>query len=96
MDWLERELKNALGREDPPADFAARVIREAGLKAGRRPVYHWPRWLAAAAVVVLVAGAGLGYRQYRGEVAKERVMLAFRIASVQVNRIQTHVREVAR
>ena len=95
MDWLERELKTALGRERPPADFAERVIREAGLRA-RRPVYHWPRWLAAAAAVMLVAGAGLGYRQYQGEVAKERVMRAFRIASVQISRIQTHVREVAR
>ena len=95
MDWLEQELKTALGREDPPADFARRVIRKAGSRA-RRPVYHWPRWLAAAAAVVLVTGAGLGYRQYEGEVAKERVMRAFRIASAQVNRIQMHVREVAR
>lgn len=95
MDWLEQELKTALSREGPPAGFAERVIREAGLRAGR-PVYRWPRWLAAAAAVVLVAGGGLGYRQYQGEVAKERVMHAFRIASVQINRIQTHVREVAR
>jgi hypothetical protein len=90
MDWLEQELKAALARKDPPADFAARVIRRTG-----RPVYHWPRWLAAAAVV-MVAGAGLGYRQYRGEVAREQVMQAFRIASVKVNQIQAHVREVAR
>jgi hypothetical protein len=91
MDWLEQELQSALGRKDPPADFAGRVIRRAA-----RPVNPWPRWLAAAAAVVLMAGAGLGYRQYRGEVAKERVMQAFRIASVKVNRIQTQVREAAR
>lgn len=91
MDWLEQELKAALARENPPADFARRVVRRA-----ERPVYQWPRWLAAAAAVVTIAGAGLGYRQYRGEMAKEQVMQAFRIASVKVNRIQTHVREVAR
>jgi hypothetical protein len=88
MDWLEQELKGALSRKEPPADFAGRVMRRA-----ERPVYQWPRWLAAAAAVVLFAGAGLGYRQYRGEMAKEQVMQAFRIASVKVNQIQTHVLE---
>jgi hypothetical protein len=38
----------------------------------------------------------LGYRQYRGEMAKEQVMQAFEIASVKVNRIQTQVREVGK
>jgi hypothetical protein len=91
MDWLEQELKGALGRKDPPADFAARVMRKAEM-----PVYRFPRWLAAAAAVVVMAGAGAGYRQYRGEMAKEQVMRAFQIASVKVNRIQTQVREVGK
>ena len=90
MDWLEQELKTALGREDPPAGFAERVIRRA------RPSYQWSRWLAAAAAVVMITGAGLGYRQYRGEVAKEQVMQAFKIAAVKVNHIQTQVREAAK
>jgi hypothetical protein len=93
MDWLEQELKDALSRKDPPADFSARVMRRAERP---RPVYQWPRWLAAAAAVVVFAGAGLGYRQYRGEMAKEQVMEAFKIASVKVNRIQTHVLEAGR
>jgi hypothetical protein len=88
MDWLEQELKDALARKDPPADFASRVVQRAG-----RAVYRWPRWLAAAAAVVVLAGGGLGYRQYRGEMAKEQVMRALQIASVKVNRIQTQVRE---
>ena len=91
MDWLEKELQTALGREDPPADFAERAIR----RAERRAAPQWPRWLAAAAVVVLTTGAGLGYRQYRGEAAKEQVMQAFKIASAKVNHIQTQVREIA-
>jgi len=92
MDWLEQELLGALARKDPPADFAERVLERAARPPERR-VYEWPRWLAAAAAVVVLAGMGLGYRQYRGEVAKEQVMQAFKIASVKVNRIQTHVRE---
>jgi hypothetical protein len=91
MDWLENELQAALARKDPPADFAERVVRRA-----ERPVYQWPRWLAAAAAVVVLAGAGLGYREYRGEMAKEQVMQAFKIASVKVNSIQTHVREAGK
>lgn len=95
MDWLEQELKAALAREDPPADFAARVLRRAE-RPPERQVYQWPQWLAAAAAVVVLAGAGLGYRQYRGEVAKDQVMQAFKIASVKVNQIQTHVREAGK
>ena len=93
MDWLEKELQVALKRKDPPADFADRVVRRAERPV---PVYRWPRWLAAAAAVVVLAGAGLGYREYRGEMAREQVMQAFKIASVKVNSIQTHVREVAK
>jgi hypothetical protein len=89
MDWLEQELKGALAREDAPAGFADRVMRQAA-----RPMM--PRWLAAAAAVLVLAGAGLGYRQYRGEVAKEQVMQAFKIASVKVNRIQTQVEEAGK
>ena len=91
MDWLEKELQGALARKDAPVDFAERVVRRA-----ERPVYQWPRWLAAAAAVVVLAGAGLGYREYRGEMAKEQVMQAFKIASVKVNSIQTHVREAGK
>ncbi|HEX3746049.1 MAG TPA: hypothetical protein VHW09_19040 [Bryobacteraceae bacterium] len=89
MDWLERELKSALSRQAPPADFAARVLRRT-----ERPVYRFPRWLAAAAAVIVLAGAGMGYRQYRGEMAKEQLLEAFKIASVKVNRIQTQVQGV--
>jgi hypothetical protein len=91
MDWLEQDLRDALAREEPPADFASRVVRRA-----ERPVYRFPRWLAAAAAVIVLAGAGLGYRQYRGEMAKEQLLQAFKIASVKVNRIQTQVQEAAR
>ena len=94
MDWLEQELKDALARKDPPADFAERVLRRAERPV--TPVYRFPRWLAAAAAVVVLAGTGLGYRQYRGEMAKEQVMQAFKIASVKVNRIQSAVEGVGK
>ena len=94
-------MKSALGRKHPAADFAGRVIAQAGRGAGEvismsPRARHWPPRLAAAAAVGVIAGSGLGYRQYRGAVAKEQVMAAFKIASVKVNHIQTHVREAAR
>lgn len=84
MDWLEEELKRALERKMPPADFRSRVAA-----AAERP--RWPRgrpWMAAAAAVVLMAGGSLEYREYRGRVAKQRVLLALRITADRLNYIQ--------
>jgi hypothetical protein len=94
MDWLEQELKGALARQDPSDDFAARVMRRVSRPAA--VVHRFPRWLAAAAAVIVLTGAGLGYREYRGQMAKEQVMKAFAIASVKVNHIQSQVREVGK
>ena len=85
-------LAKSTAAPEPPVDFAARVLRRAEMPV--RPVYRWPRWLAAA--VIVLAGAGLGYRQYRGEMAKEQVMQAFKITSVKVNRIQSAVEGVGK
>jgi uncharacterized protein CbrC (UPF0167 family) len=95
MDWLEQELKNALARRDPPPDFADRVLRDVGRRAPA-PVWRQSRWLAAAAAVIVVMGGAAAYRQHQGLVAKEQVMLAFRIAAVKVNHIQTHIQEAVR
>ncbi len=87
MDDLEEQLRRAFAPEDPPAGFAGRVMERAG--GIRRP--STPRWLAAAAAVLILAGGGYGYRLHRGEMAKREVLLALRIASVKVNQIQTQV-----
>ena len=92
MDWLEQELKGALERKDPAPDFAERVRRRTRGDGFRTAL--WPqRWLAAAATLLVLAGAGLGYREYQGNLAKQQVMLAFRIAGTKVNHIQTQVKE---
>ena len=91
MDWLEDELRKALAREDPPDGFADRALGRA-----RRKVLTMPRWLAAAAALILIAGGGYGYRWHQGMEAKREVMLAFRIASQKVSHVQAAVRESAR
>jgi hypothetical protein len=89
MDWLEQELRQALEHKMPPAGFAGRVKA-----AARRPRRFVPRplarqWMAAAAAaMLLVAGGSLEYREYRGRVAKERVLLALRITAGRLHYIQ--------
>jgi hypothetical protein len=95
MDWLEKELKQALERKDPSPGFAERVAAAAarGAIAPRRRVFVLPRWLPAAAAVLVILGGGAAYRRHQGMLAKERVMLAMRITAGQLNHIQSHVKE---
>ena len=94
MDWLEEELKQALERKMPSADFAARVTARPRLERRSGPAgRHWMaprRWMtaAAAAHLLLMAGGATEYREYRGRVAKERVLLALRITAGKLNYIQ--------
>ncbi len=90
MDWLEDELRRALAREDPPDGFAERVMaRSARGPSGAR------RWLAAAAMVVVAAGAAGAWRQHQGYEAKQEVMLALRLASAPVQHIQSEIRGIS-
>jgi ferric-dicitrate binding protein FerR (iron transport regulator) len=91
MDRLEQELKLALERKEPSPDFAARVAAA----AQRRRPFPDRRWMpAAAALLMMVSGAGAAWRHHEGMLAKERVMTAMKITAVKLNRIQAHVREV--
>lgn len=83
MDWLERELADALARKEPSAGFDGRV---------RARLHRGQRWLGAAAAVLLMVGGGEAWRQYRGELAKEQVMTAMRIAGSQLNRVQMQLK----
>jgi hypothetical protein len=89
MDWLEEELKSALTRKEPSEGFDDRVHAA----TSRAKVVRMParRWLAAAATVIVMVGAGEGYRWHRGQVAKEQVMLAMRITGAKLNRVQMQI-----
>ena len=84
MDWLEQELKQALERKDPDPGFESRVRR--------RQVRVMPRWIGIAATVVLGMAAAEGYRYHQGQVAKEQVMTAMRIAGSKLNRVQMQLK----
>ena len=93
MDPLEQELKRALERQDPSPDFAERVRWNLHVQR-HRPGSGLQWWLSAAAAL-MIAG-GVGYRQYQGNVAREQLMQAFRIAGAEVHHIQSEVRELGR
>jgi hypothetical protein len=45
-----------------------------------------------AAAIVVTIGAGEGWQQYRGHVAKEQVMTAMRIAGGKLSRVQAQLK----
>ena len=90
MDWLEDELRRALARQDAPVGFDNHVMaRRAVRPSGAR------RWLAAAAMVVVAAGAAWAWRQYQGYEAKREVMLALRLSAAPMHRVQLEVRSIS-
>jgi hypothetical protein len=89
---LEDELKSALRRQEPSPGFAERVLSAARAPRPHRPTWRerfalpFPRarlyWATACVLAcVLLIASGTEYRRRRqGELAKEQVVLAFRIA----------------
>ena len=92
MDWLEEELKQALARKEPSPDFESRVAAATRRKAN--VVRMTRRWMAAAAAVIALIGAGEGYRWHRGQEARDQVMLGMRIAGGKLNRVQMEMRGI--
>jgi anti-sigma-K factor RskA len=95
---LEDELRKALLREEPPAGFAERVLARAAAQADA-PAHRWwrlprMRLAAVAACAVLLALAGAGYRQWQGEMAKQRTLVALGIAGGELRATQIRVRHI--
>ena len=90
MNPVERDLREALRREEAPPGFAERVLARA--RQSEAPQGHSWVWLAAAALVLLMIG-GVGIvreqrRQAEGERAKEQLMVAFRITGSKLRDVQ--------
>jgi hypothetical protein len=58
----------------------------------RARIYRRPRWLAIAATLVVMIGGSEAWRQHQGQVAKQQVMTAMRIAGGKLNRVQMHLK----
>ena len=112
MEDLERQLQDALKREDAPAWFEAKVL--AAAREGKKTRPSWVqrvvsgsrlRWAAAIAAVALVAG-GLVWQHERqvredreraaGEAAKARLVMALKITRTKLQHIQDRLSEINR
>lgn len=94
---IERHLRRALRRKEPPAGFVERVLtriaadrRAASDRVAERPAAP-ARWLVAAAAALLVMLGAAQYRvhqQARQQAAKAQVMTAFEIASEKLQMVR--------
>jgi hypothetical protein len=101
---LEKELRSALQRSDPPPGFAERVLARAADAGGDPHPARWRlnsvrplrlRWAIAAGLAAVAGFTGaVKYQQRRGEVAKERLITALYIAGEKLNYAQRKVHEV--
>jgi hypothetical protein len=94
----DARLRRALGPVDPPKGFAQRVRArvEVQARAGRTaPARFRRRWMAAAAVIVVVLGGPLAWREYDARrdalAARAQVLLALQIASRELNTVHRKV-----
>jgi hypothetical protein len=102
MTPFEKQLQEALARKEPPQDFAKRVLEKAN---ERQPdvlerVRAW--WFGRAwvwrlapviAALFVVSGAAV-YREHertRGELAKDKLLIAMRIAGSKLHETQQQV-----
>jgi anti-sigma factor RsiW len=109
MKDLENELRSALKRKEPPANFAAnvlaRIAREPAPRAGWRQalasIWSAPRlrWVMAGALACVLIGAGVVHlhrveqERAQGEAAKAQLIQALRIASTKLNGTWKKVQE---
>ena len=110
MSHLEDELKSVLGRKEPAEDFSVRVLRQIAEPAPRSwfdefvVMLRPPRlqWVAASlAISLVVPFAAREYRHQRevrvqGQMAKQQLMLAMRIAGTELHNAQQKVQRMSR
>lgn len=105
MTPFEEQLKEALARKEPPHDFANCVL-ERTKEQQRRPRVRaanpfwwfqkaWAWRLAPVIAALVIVCAGVMYRGHqdtvRGELAKEKLLIAMRIAGSKMYETQQHV-----
>jgi len=112
MSYLEDDLKMALQRTEPSADFVNRVLARVNQPPPREPSW-WERltvllrpprlqWVAASVILsIMIPVAGVQYRKQQrmrveGERAKEQLMFAVRVAGNRLHRVQQKVLEMGR
>jgi hypothetical protein len=106
MTRFEEQLKQALTRQDPPENFNARVltaVEERRVRSSTGVWQWWARWahswqLAPALAALLALSVGAIYQEHqrsaRGEAAKEKLLIAMRVAGAKLHEARDRVWKV--
>jgi hypothetical protein len=96
MSQFERDLRESLRRREPPAGFAAKVLSRTR-ESESRTIFSW-RWVAVAALVVLMISGTMFIReqQQQGERErnKEQLMVALRITGSKLMEVQARLDKI--
>ena len=98
MTDFEDQLRRALQRKEPSADFAARVVAQASRTNGSTASWRW--WAVGLAASLFVGSVGFELehrdRERQGEAAREQLLQAMQITSTKLNKIQKKVKDAWR
>ena len=104
MTPFEEHLKEALLRKQPSQDFVKRVLEKTQDQHALAPLQKWWSqriwaWQFAPVMgaLILVSGAAMYHehqRAVRGEIAKEQLLIAVRIAGSKLHEAQEHVMHI--
>jgi hypothetical protein len=97
MTPFEQQLKQALARQQPSADFTQRVLSQ--LSPPKKQPNPWLSWrLATAAAAACLVVGGAAYQQHerhlQGEAAKQKLLLALRITGSKLHQAEQRVNQI--
>lgn len=98
FDHLDQQLREAFRRVEPPPGLEQRIL----LRVRPRPPRTLPRWLAAAAVAVLVTGGSVGFLRWQqdrlrvreAERVRQQIALTLEITSRALARTEQRLQSI--